>query len=219
MSNQRPKSEHTSRRWRIHEIVPDFTVEDVWVFRTPGAGPDDFPLMLQALRADGGLHNQSWASRTLFAIRWKLGALFGWDDPAAGLDARVRSLIERLPDDLHQPATGTPVPNTPFTTLYELAHEGAYELANKTVHDVLHLGWVEGRNGEHELQMAALVKPNGLFGRIYLSAIKPFRYLVVYPAMTRQWERAWLKHRDTGRQQTTPAEPRRHDHNETGDVR
>jgi hypothetical protein len=24
-----------------------------------------------------------------------------------------------------------------------------------------------------------------------MAAIKPFRYLIVYPALTRQWERAW----------------------------
>ena len=39
--------------------------------------------------------------------------------------------------------------------------------------------------------MAALVKTNGLFGRLYMAAIKPFRYLIVYPALTQQWERAW----------------------------
>jgi hypothetical protein len=30
--------------------------------------------------------------------------------------------------------------------------------------------------------MAALVKPNGLFGRLYMAAIKPFRYLIVLPS-------------------------------------
>ena len=194
MSNRLPETEHTGRPWRIHEIVPDFRVEDVWAFRTPGAGPDDFPVMLDALRADGGLHNQSLPSRLLFAVRWKLGALFGWDDTGQSIGARVRSLCERLPADLRQPVAGKPVPNTPFTTLYQLHHEGAYEMANKTVHDVLHLGWVRGDNGDHELRMAALVKPNGPFGRLYMAGIAPFRYLVVYPAMTRQWERAWRDH-------------------------
>jgi hypothetical protein len=42
--------------------------------------------------------------------------------------------------------------------------------------------------------MASLVLPNGLFGRPYMAAIKPFRYLIIYPALTRQWERAWLDH-------------------------
>jgi hypothetical protein len=62
--------------------------------------------MLHALRSDAGLHNQSRPSRTLFAIRWKLGTLFGWDKSDAGLNARVRSLNERLPADLRQPVTG-----------------------------------------------------------------------------------------------------------------
>jgi hypothetical protein len=195
VSNRLPESEHTSRPWRIHDIVHDFRVEDVWAFRTPGAGPDDFPLMLEALRAHGGPDKQTSLARALFAVRWRLGALLGWDSPEQGAGTRVVSLRERLPEPLRQPATGTPVPNTPFTTLYELSDEAAYELANKTAHDVLHLGWVRGDNGRYELRMAALVRPNGLFGRLYMAAIKPFRYLIVYPAMTRQWEGAWHKHR------------------------
>jgi hypothetical protein len=42
--------------------------------------------------------------------------------------------------------------------------------------------------------MAALVRPNGLFGRLYMASIAPFRYLVIYPALTRRWERAWPDH-------------------------
>jgi hypothetical protein len=29
-----------------------------------------------------------------------------------------------------------------------------------------------------------------------MAAIKPFRYLIVYPALTRQWERAWRDRAD-----------------------
>jgi hypothetical protein len=39
--------------------------------------------------------------------------------------------------------------------------------------------------------MAVLVKPNGLLGAFYMSAIAPFRYLVVYPAMLRTLGRQW----------------------------
>ncbi|AZQ75057.1 DUF2867 domain-containing protein [Streptomyces luteoverticillatus] len=187
-----PDAAHTSRPWRIHELAPDFRVEDVWSFRTPGAGPDDFPILLTALRAAGGLSTQPPLIRFLFAVRWKLGALFGWDSPEAGLDGRVRSLCDRLPDDLRGPLTATAGPDTPFTTVYQLHDECADELANKTVHTVCHLGWVQTDSGEYELRMAALVKPNGRFGRLYMAGIKPFRHLIVYPALTRQWERAWL---------------------------
>lgn len=46
-----PVEGHLTQPWRIHEIAPDFRVEDVWAYRTPGAGPDDFPAMLAALMA------------------------------------------------------------------------------------------------------------------------------------------------------------------------
>jgi hypothetical protein len=39
--------------------------------------------------------------------------------------------------------------------------------------------------------MAVLVKPNGALGTAYMSAIRPFRHAIVYPAMIGQWERAW----------------------------
>ena len=190
-TNKLPTAEPTSRPWRIHEIAPDFRVEDVWAYRTPGAGPDDFPVMLAALRAAGGLNENPPVVRFLFALRWKLGAMLGWDSPDQGLATRVESLCDRLPPDLLQEGAGDLVPNTPFTMVYELHDECAIELANKTVHDICHLGWVPTDDGEYELRMAALVKPNHVFGRMYMAAIKPFRYLIVYPALTRKWERAW----------------------------
>jgi hypothetical protein len=39
--------------------------------------------------------------------------------------------------------------------------------------------------------MAVYVKPRGLFGKGYMALIKPFRYLIVYPALMRQTERTW----------------------------
>jgi hypothetical protein len=41
--------------------------------------------------------------------------------------------------------------------------------------------------------MAVLVKPNGLFGRGYMAAIRPFRHLIVYPPLIREIEREWRK--------------------------
>lgn len=186
-----PRTAHTDRPWRIHEIAADFEVEDVWSFRTPGAGPDDFPVMLAAMRAGGGFANQPPAVRFLFAVRWKLGALLGWDGSGAGLGARVRPLRDRLPDDLRETADDSAADATPFSPVYDLPDESVRELANKTVHTLMHLGWAPTGDGDHELRMAVLVKPNGRFGRLYMALIAPFRYLIVYPALTRQWERAW----------------------------
>lgn len=181
-----PESAHTAQPWRIHEIAPDFDVEDVWQFRTPGGGPDDFPALLAALQAEraseaGGI------SGLLFKVRWKLGELFGWDREDSGTNGRAPSLRDRLPADLRE----TEVPTDDrFTSLYVLDNEYAAEIANSTMHGIMHLGWVPDDTGYH-LQMAVLVKPNGWFGRFYMALIKPFRYGIVYPAMTRSWERTW----------------------------
>ncbi|MDF2707405.1 MAG: hypothetical protein K0R62_3057 [Nonomuraea muscovyensis] len=198
-----PKTAYTSHPWRIHEFTSDFSVEDVWSFRTPGAGPDDFPNMLAATRAAGGPVRLPRPARFLFALRWKLGALLGWDKPSAGVGERVASLRDRLPGDLRDAPRGADNERMPLKAVYELDREAARELANKTVHTVMHLGWVKGDNGDYELRMAVLVKPNGWFGRLYMAAIAPFRHLIVYPALTRQWERAW---RDRDRATTEPEE-------------
>ncbi|KJY41972.1 hypothetical protein VR41_10045 [Streptomyces sp. NRRL B-1568] len=182
---------YTEQPWRIHELTSDFRVEDVWSFRTPGAGPDDFPAMLAALQTAGGFAKQPRLVKFLFAVRWKLGALLGWDKSSAGVGQRVVSLRDRLPGDLRDAPSGPDNEGTPLKAVYELDSEAVRELANKTVHTVMHLSWVRGANGDYELRMAVLVKPNGRFGRLYMAAIAPFRYLIVYPALTRQWERAW----------------------------
>ncbi|WP_410876467.1 DUF2867 domain-containing protein [Nocardia sp. A7] len=182
-----PESAHTDQPWRIHEIAPDFAVEDIWRFRTPGGGPDDFRALLSALRAERASESTG-LSGLLFTIRWKLGQWFGWDREDAGTGTRVASLRDRLPADLRD--TDTPVEDSPLTSLYVLDNEYAAEIANGTMHGIMHLGWVPDDTG-YRLQMAVLVKPNGWFGRFYMALIKPFRYGIVYPAMTRSWERTW----------------------------
>lgn len=101
------------------------------------------------------------------------------------------TLRDRLPADLRDAPTGPRFENLSFTPVYLTDHEWAAELANQTVHAVLHLGWVPDGAGEHRGQMAVLVKPNGLFGTIYMAAIAPFRHLVVYPELMRSIGQRW----------------------------
>jgi hypothetical protein len=56
----------------------------------------------------------------------------------------------------------------------------------------VHLGWVPDGTGGYRGQIAVLVKPNGIFGTVYMAVIKPFRYLIVYPALMREIGRGWL---------------------------
>ena len=55
----------------------------------------------------------------------------------------------------------------------------------------MHVGWVPDRTGGYRGQLAVYVKPNGLLGEAYMAAIKPFRYLLVYPAIMREMGRTW----------------------------
>lgn len=185
-----PNNAHTSRPWRIHEFTQDFRVLDVWATPTPG-GPYDFPRLVQLVRSLDPVESTSFAVRMLFAVRWALGDLLGLDDPDSGPGSRVPSLRDRIPADLLGTASGPASDALPFTWLYVLDDECAAEIANKTVHGVLHLGWVSDGAEAHRGQLAILVRPNGLLGNAYLELIKPFRHLLVYPAIFNEMRRQW----------------------------
>jgi hypothetical protein len=199
-----PNSTHESRPWRIREIVPDFTLEDVWALPAQG-GPEDFPALLDLVGSVDPAHGESRATRFLWQLRDRLGGWFGLgrirvpadggsDAPAGKLpipDTAETSLTERLPDDLRNTAAGVDFGSLPFTPLYRTDVEAAAEVSNQTVHGVAHLAWVDQGEGRYQGQMAVYVKPRGRFGQGYMALIKPFRYWIVYPALMRQFERAW----------------------------
>ncbi len=151
-----PDSAHASRPWRIHEITPEFRIEDVWALPTPG-GPGDFPRLVQMIAAVDPSQSSSRASRALFAIRWKVGELFGWR-AQRGAPATLRSGCRAT---CARARPGGPAFDTlPFKPLYLLDDEWAAEIANRTMHGVIHVGWVEDETAEggYRGQMAVLVQ-------------------------------------------------------------
>ncbi|WP_327263164.1 DUF2867 domain-containing protein [Streptomyces sp. NBC_01232] len=191
-----PKTAHTSLPWRIHEIADDFQVEDVWALPTPG-GPDDLARLVHQFAAGTGDPVPSPVARVLFAVRWKLGKLLGWDKEDGGLGARVPTLRDRLPADLREGERGPDLRSAPFTSVYQTHDEWVAETANRTMHGALHIGWVPDGNGGYHGQMTVLVKPNGRLGAFYMLGIKPFRYLGVYPALLRSIGREWRENAPT----------------------
>jgi hypothetical protein len=183
-------SAHTSQPWRIHELARDFELLDVWALPTPG-GPDDFPRLIRLMASFDPTRSSSVIVRALFAIRFGLGELLGWDSATAGLGSRVPRLRDRLPADLRSTPLDTEPELDQFKPVYLLDDEAALEIANRTVHGVLHLGWVADGEGGYRGQMAILVKRNGLLGAAYMAAIEPFRHLFVYPQMMREIEQRW----------------------------
>jgi hypothetical protein len=193
---------HESRPWRICEIAPDFTVEDVWALPVSG-GAEDFGALLQLMAHSDPASAESLPARLLWRLRDRLGALFdlgGVSAPAGGEEAAGKlpipgtgetSLSERLPDDLRGTAAGLDFGSLPFVPLYRTDVEFAAELSNRTVHGAMHLAWVDQGEGRYQGQMAVYVKPRGLFGKGYMALIRPFRHMIVYPALMRQIGRAW----------------------------
>lgn len=191
MGHRVPEAEFRDRPWRIHEFIEGFQVEDVWAVDAT-ARPGEFAQVVDLITSVDTSESSSVAVRLLFAARWKLGAWLGWDDEDDGLGRRVPSLRATVPADLAATVDPERFRALPFTPLYELPDEFAAEIANKTMHGIMHLGAVPvGDGGQITVRMTVLVRTNGLFGRTYMAFIKPFRYLLVYPAMFRELERRW----------------------------
>jgi hypothetical protein len=199
-----PNAVHEAHPWRIHEIAPDFTVEDVWALPAHGDAAD-FQTLLDVLQSLDFPSSTSLPTRVLWSTRDRLGRWFGLGtisgpvngtaDAAGTLPipgTNETSLTARLPNDLRDTASLDLGP-APFVRLYRTEDEYTAELSNRTVHAVLHLAWVDQGGGHYQGQMAVYVKHRGLFGKAYMAFIKPFRYLVVYPALMRHIERAWTQ--------------------------
>jgi len=201
---KRLKAEHERRPLRIHELVPDFTLEDVWALPVQGdaEGFEDF---LDFIGSFDPSETENLPARFLWGLRDRLGTWLDLGEISSPVDAEDRglpipgtdetSLRGRLPADLRDTTAGFEFDSLPFVPLYRTDREAAAEIGNRTVHGVVHLAWVEREDGRCEGRMAVYVKPRGAFGRAYMALIKPFRYLVVYPALMREVERAWAARR------------------------
>ena len=71
-----PDASHLAQPWRIHALTPDFRLEDVWALPAEGAA-GDFPRLVKLIAAGDPSESGSAIARALFAIRWRLGELFG----------------------------------------------------------------------------------------------------------------------------------------------
>jgi hypothetical protein len=199
-----PNSARESSPWRIREIAPDFTLEDVWALPVYG-GAQDFQTLLEVMTSGNLADSESLPTRVLWRVRDRLGSWFGLGRISAPIDSGrddakgklpipgtdETSLTDRLPDDLRNTAADVHFDSVPFAPLYRTDVEFAAEMSNRTVHSVMHLAWVDQGEGRYQGQMAVYIKPRGRLGKGYMALIKPFRYWVIYPALMRQIEREW----------------------------
>jgi hypothetical protein len=76
--------------------------------------------------------------------------------------------------------------------LYVFGDEALSEIRNATVHGFLALALTRLGQG-YIVYLAVYVKAVSRFTTLYMALIDPFRRFVVYPALGRQVQQAWLQ--------------------------
>lgn len=191
-----PNSTYATRAWRLAEIAPEFRIEDVWLLPARGER-DEFPELVRQIAEGEGAYEGEYLCILMFVVRQKLGAWFGLDRPETGVGGRVTSVAARLPADSAYIERGPDQNATPFKSIYQTDREWVSETAGRTVHALMHVGWVPDGVTGYRAEMAILVRPNGLIGRLYMGFIRPFRRFVVNPAFFRMVARNWERSRKT----------------------
>ena len=190
-------TEFRARPLRAHALLHDVPLEDAWGIPLQGGGPGRTVQDLRAVMTAGRVAAPGLV-QGLFRLRTRLGALFGWDRPRPAWMAE--SYAARLsPEDRARSAVTPGTPDGPFTLLYRFEDEQLSELRNATVHGFASLS-IRPTSDGYLGYLGVFVKPVHRLTGLYMRAIKPFRRLIVYPALIRQMQRAWAeRYGDPGR--------------------
>jgi hypothetical protein len=175
---------------RVHALLRDVPLEDVWAIQLPGGGTGR---TIQDVRAVfiAGVEAAPRIVKALFRLRGRIGALLGWDLPRPAWNAE--SYVHRL--SAADRAQSTAAPGTPdgrLSLLYRFEHEQLSERRNATVHAFSSLS-IRQTPGGYLAYLAIYVEPVHRFTRLYMRAIAPFRRLVVYPAIIRKVQSTWAE--------------------------
>jgi hypothetical protein len=188
-----------STNFRVHTLLSDVPLHDVWVFHLRGGGEHRTLAEVQALIAEQPPGEVNSTVAGLVGLRFLLGRLLGWDDdkyfdPAASY-VRKLSADERA-RSLEEPGTRREL----FRTVYTFENEALAELMNATAHAFFCTALEPTEDG-YTLYWAIYVKEIGPFTKIYMSLIDPFRRRLVYPSMVERIERRWADRWASSQQQ------------------
>ena len=182
--------EFRASRLRVHALLHDVPLEDVWAIPLPGGGAgrtvDDVRDALNAAVAAAPP-----AVKGLFRLRGRIGALLGWDRERPAWNAE--SYASRLSAADRAQSTAAPgAPDGRLSLLYRFQDEQLSERRNATVHAFSSLS-IRPSPGGYVAYWAIYVQPVHRMTRLYMAAIAPFRRLVVYPAIIRKVQSAWAE--------------------------
>jgi len=176
---------------RCHEFLRDVPLHDVWAIPLDDGGPARTINDVRAILFAGRRSPTNLAVRGLFALRWTIGRALGWDHERH--DPPGASYLLRLAEaDRSRSQVAPGARDGPFRVLYVFGDEALNELRNATVHAFLVLA-LRRRPEGYTLYLAVYVKPVTRLTPLYMALIDPFRRFVVYPAIGRRVQDAWLR--------------------------
>ncbi len=183
-------AEFRARPLRVHALLHDVPLEDAWAVPLSGGGAGRTIQDLRAVMLAGRAAAPT-VVQGLFRLRGRIGALFGWDRPRPAWNAE--SYANRLSSADRAESRGAPgTPDGTFRLLYRFEDEQLSELRNATVHAFVSLS-IRPTSDGYLAYAGVFVQPVHRFTRLYMAAIAPFRRLVVYPAVIRKIQRAWVE--------------------------
>jgi hypothetical protein len=174
----------------VHALLHDVPLEDAWAVPLSGGGAGRTIEDVRAVMV-AGIGAAPALVQGLFWLRTRIGALFGWDRPRGGWSDE--SYTTRLsPADRAQSRVAPGTPDGRFRLLYRFEDEQLDELRNSTVHAFLSLS-IRAAPGGYLAYLGIFVRPVSRLTGLYMTAIAPFRRLIVYPALIRTMQKAWAQ--------------------------
>src|SRR4051812_34549788 len=164
--------EHLAQRLRVHSLLSDYQLEDVWHVPVILTSSQSLQLFMdQFAKTNAELVKKGMAG-LLFTFRLFLGRLFRWDEKVAqntlvpgSLRFRYATQENLAYKDLPEPGSGT------FIPVYKMENEFLSEIENSTVYGALHVSRIPSRQDKWTIHLAVYVKPKGLFGKFYMILI------------------------------------------------
>ena len=184
--------EHQIQPLRVHTLLSDFELEDVWRVPVNLSSTHSLQLFMDKFAKTNAQLVNKGITGLLFKIRLFIGSLFKWDEKLlqehlipGSIRFRYAHQENLMYADLPHPGSGS------FIPVYKLENEFLSEIENRTVHAALHFSRVPSGQNTWTIHMAVYVKPKGWFGKSYMLFIKPFRIWIVYPSLMNAARKNW----------------------------
>jgi hypothetical protein len=189
-----PNEDFLRQDWRVHALLSDIPLLDVWRVELPGGGPGLSIEDVAALIEGSNLGELGRPALALFWMREKIGALLGWD---GGQDKAgpppPESYYYRLSEaDKAASARPSGTRYPPVTLLYQFEREALLETINASTQAYIHFS-LQASAGGYTAHLAIYARNARWWSRYYMALIEPFRLWVVYPALLRTLRAKWAE--------------------------